>query len=425
MKPGAVDFRSVSFTHDGASDPLLKDLTCSFPAGWTGIVGANGAGKTTLLKIATGMLKPVSGSVHIPGTAAYCEQRTDDIPPSLANLLDSTDREACRIKGSLDIAASWLGRWDRLSHGERKRAQIGVILWNQPEVLAIDEPTNHLDVEARELLVEAMKTFRGIGLLVSHDRELLDDLCLQCLFMDPPESRMRPGGYTRGSREAAREEEHLRKRSAAARTALKKLRRETAKRKQAAAQADRRRSKRGLARGDHDAREKIDRVRASGKDGAAGRLFSQLDGRLQQARAKKQSIKTRKVHSLGIWMPGSRSRRDLLFEVEARSFALGSNRRMMIPDLSMRPDDRIALTGPNGAGKSTLVRHVVQSSSLPQERVTYVPQEIDRHSGKDILDRARGLPPDKLGVMMTAVSRLGSRPQRLLDSDEPSPGERR
>jgi len=132
-----------------------------------------------------------------------------------------------------------------------------------------------------------------------------------------------------------------------------------------------------------------------------------------------------KTYETGIWISGARSKRDLLFDIAKGEIGLGGGRVLVHPGLVMRPDDRIALTGPNGAGKSTLVRAIVLSLDLPPERVTYVPQEIDLDASASILDRARGLPKDKLGFMMTVVSRLGSRPHRLLESVEPSPGETR
>jgi ATPase subunit of ABC transporter with duplicated ATPase domains len=89
----------------------------------------------------------------------------------------------------------------------------------------------------------------------------------------------------------------------------------------------------------------------------------------------------------------------------------------------MKPDDRIALTGPNGAGKSTLINHVIESIDMEQGKVVYLPQEIDLADSRAILERARSLPDETLGRLMTVVSRLGSRPHRLLESEEPSPGE--
>ncbi len=67
----------------------------------------------------------------------------------------------------------------------------------------------------------------------------------------------------------------------------------------------------------------------------------------------------------------------------------------------------------------------MRSLNVPEERVTYLPQEIDVESSRDIMVKTRGLPKDVLGHMMTVVSRLGSRPHRLLESMEPSPGETR
>ena len=89
----------------------------------------------------------------------------------------------------------------------------------------------------------------------------------------------------------------------------------------------------------------------------------------------------------------------------------------------MQPTDRIAVTGPNGAGKSTLVCHIMRFLNVPEERVTYLPQEIDVQTSKNIMAAVRRQSSDTLGHMMTVVSRLGSRPHRLLESTEPSPGE--
>lgn len=91
----------------------------------------------------------------------------------------------------------------------------------------------------------------------------------------------------------------------------------------------------------------------------------------------------------------------------------------------MCPDDRIALTGQNGGGKSSLIRHILKILDIPRNQLTYVPQEIDQGSSKEIISRALELSGERLGKMMAVVSRLGSRPHRLLQSRQPSPGETR
>ncbi|MFC1526313.1 ATP-binding cassette domain-containing protein [Candidatus Latescibacterota bacterium] len=411
----------VSFSYETGTEALLQGLVLHFPRGWTGVVGANGAGKTTLLRLATGELEPVTGRV-LTEYAIYCQQRTDLPPSQMGQMLADEDGEVAALRGRLGIHDDWLKRWATLSHGERKRAQIGTALWQQPQVLAVDEPTNHLDTLAREMLYQALRRFRGVGLLVSHDRSLLDGLCRQCVFVDPPEAQMRPGGYTQGSGQADLEQETALREREEASQEVKRLEREATQRRAEAARSDKRRSKRNLGK-DNDARFKRNLARMSGKDGQAGKLLRQMDGRVEQAKNARDTKRVKKRYDLGIWVEGGQSKRDTLARLGAGRLPLGSERHLHYPDLVMLPSDRIALMGPNGGGKSTLVRQLMGILNLPEERVAYVPQEIDAESSRQVLQRARALPPAELGRMMTVVSCLGSRPGRLLESELPSPGE--
>ena len=420
-----VKFHHVTFKYESAIEPLFKNISFHVASGWSGVAGANGTGKTTLLKLATGSLDPDEGQVELPQNAIYCSQRTDDIPDKFNELTLTKSRSAWFIKSMLGIHQDWIERWTTLSHGERKRAQIGVALWLKPDLLALDEPTNHVDSEAREVITNALHAFRGIGLLVSHDRELLDSLCQQCLFIDPPEVITRPGGITEGMQIAKAEQHSLQKQYKLKKHVYKKLVREAVRRRELAKQAQRRRSKRYLTAKDHDAREKKDRARMTGKDGVGGKLHRQLQGRLKQTHKQVEMIRIKKEDTLGIWLPGSLSKRDFLLKLPADDLMLGNLKQLHHPELLIKPGDRIAVMGPNGSGKSTLIRLIVRSLNVPKEHVTYIPQEIDFHQSRNILSRALTLPKEKLGHLMTIVSRLGSRPQRLLSSAEPSPGETR
>ena len=75
------------------------------------------------------------------------------------------------------------------------------------------------------------------------------------------------------------------------------------------------------------------------------------------------------------------------------------------------------------SARATLLRHILAGIYLASERLVYVPQEITAEESRRILAEVAALPKDRMGQIMTIVSRLGSRPQRLIESNEPSPGE--
>ncbi len=418
-----VRFHNITFTYPSAAAPLFCGLSLHLPCGFSGVVGANGAGKTTLLRLATRHLTADVGTIETPARTVYCPQRTDDTPDRFEQLLAAQTKSAWSIREMLCIQSDWLNRWATLSHGERKRAQIATALWLEPDVLAVDEPTNHLDAPARQIVGAALRSFRGVGLLVSHDRELLDSLCTQCVFIDPPDVTVRPGGVTKGAEAAKLERQTAQRQHEQDTRAYEKVRREAIRQEGLARQAQNRRSKRHLAIKDHDAREKKDRARVSGKDGVSGKRRRQLRGQLAHAQERSETTRVRKQYEIGIWLPGSTSKRNTLLELPVGSLVLGEHRQLAYPDLTIRPTDRIALTGVNGSGKSTLVRHLLTRLDVPPEQLTYVPQEIDAGRSREMLDQARLLAKDRLGHLMTIVSRLGSRPDRLLASEQPSPGE--
>ena len=418
-----LNLKHITFTYETATKVLFQDVSFHAAPGWSGVIGANGTGKTTLLKLATGIYQPSEGQIHLPQNSIYCAQRTDEVPNRLDDLIAASAKSAHLIKSQLNVGEDWLDRWHTLSHGERKRAQIAVALWLEPNVLAIDEPTNHIDAQARDIISQALHSFKGIGLLVSHDRELLDSLCYQCIFIDLPGVITRRGGYTQAMKAVEAEGQAIKKQYLHKKSTLKKLKKEVSRRKAEAQQSEKRRSKRGLVKKDHDAREKKDRARLSGKDAVGGKLQKQLSGRLFQASEEFQSIKPKKDQTMGIWLPGSVSQRDYLIHLPANSLSLGGQKKLHYPELLIKPKDRIGITGANGSGKSTLIRYIVAKINAPKENITYIPQEIPLERSQQILNEALALPNEKLGHLMTIVSRLGSMPQRLLESTEPSPGE--
>jgi len=417
-----LKFDHVTFEYETSAQPLFSEISFHISKGWTGVVGPNGAGKTTLLHLATGSLKPDLGFISRPESVLYCPQRTDDPPLNLKQLLNAEDKYAFRVRWMLGLQGEWPERWETLSHGERKRCQVGVALWQEPDLLAVDEPTNHLDRESRQFLLDALQSFTGVGLLVSHDRELLDTLCRKCLFIHLSDVIVRPGGVTQGLASEETEKKAAKKQFQIQKKSIKKLERESKRRQTLVESSKKKGSKRGLSKKDHDAKAKIDLGRLTGKDAKAGRLLKQMKGRVQRAKEELSSLSLQKEYDLGIWMSSVTSYRRHLVHLEKGFLHMGAT-KLFYPDLVIGNKDRIALMGPNGSGKSTLIRKIISEMALPEETLTYIPQEIDIRESQNLLKEALKLPGNKLGFLMAIIRRLGSNPESLLESDTPSPGE--
>ena len=178
---------------------LLDNVSFRLSPGWYGLVGANGIGKTTLARLIAGELRPTVGRVWLEPESAVvvvCRQEQGQVPSDLARFAANHEREYCRQRGLLGLNAIDLERYDHLSPGERKRWQLASVLASQPDVLIVDEPTNHLDAEGRAYLLRALKQFRGVGIAISHDRELLDALTTATLRIHDATVVAFPAGYS-------------------------------------------------------------------------------------------------------------------------------------------------------------------------------------------------------------------------------------
>jgi ATPase subunit of ABC transporter with duplicated ATPase domains len=414
-------FHNVSFFYPSSIHPVLENISAEFHKGWTGVTGDNGAGKTTFLMLAAGLLEARTGSVSGAG-GLYCPQRTDEVPDLWEDFFSSADTG--RLMSLLGIEADWPYRWETLSHGERKRLQLGIALWREPELLALDEPTNHLDRDAKALVAAALASYSGIGLLVSHDRALLDGLCGSCLFLRQGRGTRRPGGVSKGLAEEDRELlelQRLRKKRSGER---ERLAGETEARRQVVEGSKNRLSKKGLDPKDGDGRGKINLARLSGKDRSGADLYKRMEKRLGRIDADIASLPAAGKRKLGIRAEVSRSRMDRLCVVPAGVIPLGEERGLVIPELVIGPEDRITLTGPNGTGKSTLLGRIV--SLLPRTLpVLYIPQEISAEKARAALAEMERETEKNRGEILSRFSRLGSDPVLLLQSRLPSPGELR
>jgi ATP-binding cassette subfamily F protein uup len=192
-----IEAEGVSYAWDG--QPIVRDFTTTVLRGdRVGLIGPNGAGKTTLLNLLLGRLAPDSGRVRL-GTrleVAYFDQLRAALDPERTvqdNVAEGSDKVL--VDGRPRHVISWLQDFlfppDRcrqpvkaLSGGERNRLLLAKLFAKPSNLLVLDEPTNDLDIETLELLEERLLEYQGTLLVVSHDREFLDNVVTSSLVFE-------------------------------------------------------------------------------------------------------------------------------------------------------------------------------------------------------------------------------------------------
>ena len=353
-----------------AGRPLLERAQATLGKGErVGLVGRNGSGKTTLLKLIVGELAPDEGAVAVPrgwriGTLA---QEAPSGPESLISTVLAADRErnrlldeaksaadpgriaeiherlaaigadsaparAARILAGLGFdEAAQAGPCAALSGGWRMRVALAALLFSAPDLLLLDEPTNHLDLEATLWLEGFLKRNPGTLLLVSHDRDLLNQVPDKILHLAERRLTLYSGNYDRFER--------TRREQLALQAAMQS--KQQAQRRHIQAFVDRFRYKASKARQAQSRLKALERMEP---------IASVVESRTPTLRFPKPKALSPPLISLDRVAVGYAPDRPVLTRL----------------DLRLDPDDRIALLGANGNGKSTFVK-LLAGRLKPQE----------------------------------------------------------
>ncbi|MGO8999603.1 MAG: ATP-binding cassette domain-containing protein [Polyangiaceae bacterium] len=421
--------KGLAFAHGDAA-PLLDQVDFHLTPGWYGLVGANGSGKTTLLRILARELRPDAGRVRLEPEDAIvvvCAQDVHRLSEDIAALAEREDSDAHRLRATLDLDAAALARWPTLSPGERKRWQVGGALAREPDVLLLDEPTNHLDARGRDWLAAALRRFRGIGVVVSHDRALLVALTRATLRIRAGRVELMPGSYDDAKREWEREA-----REAQTRRDGLRAERDAAERRLADARRDRASAEKAISptmKGprDHDGRSMARKGMARRAEKSIARVVGARRTALERAGDRLASeepvVRERGAALFVDWESAPRAR-----VLSAHLPELRAGDRVLARDIALdvARDARIRVAGPNGAGKSTLLAALMKGgANLDAARVLFLPQDTPPAEDARALDDVRALDPIARGRVLAFVAALGVDPERLLASKQPSPGEAR
>jgi ATP-binding cassette, subfamily F, member 3 len=335
------------------------------PRSRVGLIGRNGAGKSTLMKAMIGQIDPDEGEIDSPrgtrvgylrqdapsGTetpfetvlaadverdALLTESETCEDPDRLGELYErlnaidayTAPARAARILVGLGFDEEMQGRpLDSFSGGWKMRVALAALLFSQPDLLLLDEPSNHLDLEATLWLENFLKSYPATIIVISHERDLLNNVVDHILHLEGGKITLYPGGYDAFERQRAERLAQL-----------------------------------------QAAREKQDAQRAKLQDyvarnSARASTAKQAQSR-QKALARMQPIAAAlEDPSLSFAFPSPPELRPPLVTLDMASVGYDGTPILRRVNLRIDPDDRIALLGRNGNGKTTLARLI--AAQLP------------------------------------------------------------
>ncbi|MDR1977097.1 MAG: ATP-binding cassette domain-containing protein, partial [Synergistaceae bacterium] len=368
---------------------LLNKLNESFGGERTALVGRNGVGKTVLAKILAGLVSPSSGSVTRGGTVFYLDQMTNpekfDTAADLAGLSDALNAVRLAEKGSdsaaLDLAD---GNWDieeriarelhaaglghltpdtpasTLSGGECTRVSLVGAFLSGADFLILDEPSNHLDAQSKRSLTAYLKTWKGGLLVVSHDRELLEQM-ERIVELSPEQGVDGYGGLkSYGGNYSLYAESKARERLAALSRLeyAKTERRRVTAAQQASVERQRHRSAQGRkSKKIQGFPKSVLHAMKGNAEKTAGKLQELRDEKIYAlAAAEKEAFLKAEIQDPVVLIPPACSvhAAKVILRMEGLALPYGSYRGTI--DWTATGPERAAIEGPNGSGKTTLLR---------------------------------------------------------------------
>lgn len=293
----------------------------------------------------------------------------------------------------------------------------------------LDEPTDHLDVEARDLLIAGLERFRGVGIIVSHDRALLDRITRYTVRVHDGAAHIWRGGYSDAKcaweadeRERYAEYERLKHQR-------ENLARRLADKRRLAVSAEAEWNsgvrKRMKSAHDHDANSTARRGKSEMGLKRISRDAAVLRASVDRVSDKLGEYKFRKAKGRSIFVDYVPAPVAKVFTLDEAEICAGDSRILEDVHLAVLRDAKIRVAGPNGIGKTTLLTAMIRGAHVASERILYLPQELTARDGIAMLDAVRDLNAGERGRVLALVAALGIDPDRLLESAAPSPGEAR
>lgn len=372
-----IQISHLTFAYDGSYDVIFEDVSFQLDTDWKlGFTGRNGRGKTTFLKLLLGKYEyqgKITSSVtfdYFPFEVAQKQRNTIEIIEELV-----PDCEYWQIKKELsllDVKEDILWRpFCHLSNGEQTKVLLSALFLKENHFLLIDEPTNHLDTLGRKTVSNYLKNKKGF-ILVSHDRQFLDDSIDHILSINKQNIEVQKGNFTSW-------QQNKQKQDSFELSENEKLKREI-------------QSLSAAAKRTANWSNKVEKTKKTGRDssgikpdkGYIGHKAAKMMKRSQVIKSRKETAIEEKSKLLknieqeqDLKLSPSRYHKQILLEVKEVSLFYGQKRVFEPVTFSIEKGDGIALQGGNGTGKTSLLKWILG------EKIAFEGQ-IQKGSGLEI-----------------------------------------
>lgn len=321
-----------------------------------GIVGKNGAGKSTLLKILGGIIKPTRGKVNRYIDYGYFEQ----VESPKVSMADP------RLLGKLNVKVDS----NNLSGGELTRLKIAQLFRHYYESLLIDEPTTHLDQDGISFLIDKLKYYYGALVLISHDRNLLDELVTTIWEIDDGMVKVYSGNYSEYLRQKKVEREqqahdfdlYLKEKNRLEKAAKEKMNK-----------AEKIANSSSMSK--KESKAKANRMFESKSKGTSQKSLQRAAKAVEKRIEQLEVVDAPKeIHTIQFHQTHSTPPLHNKFPILGDRLTLQAGDKTLLEETSFQfpLGKTIAITGNNGSGKTTLIHHIIQKG----EGITISPKAV-------------------------------------------------
>ncbi len=334
---------NLSFTYQG--EPVFQNVNLSLSKPEiVAVIGDNGVGKTTLLRLIAGELMPDDGSVRHHGTIGFLHQTQDDLQEK--------------------------------SGGEKTQIRLAELLRENPEILLLDEPTNNLDSESKSWLLRNLRNYRGLVIIVSHDREFLTQTAERIIYLHDGEVENFPGSYQKFREYQAQKHQQQLQNYEQTQHEKKKLERQL----KIARDRGHKSNRRSYNKMSDESRLRYNSKRMAAQN-SAGQVIRAAQSKLEQLDNVEKPL-GRKFYTAEV-------NSELLYDkklLEATNLSKSYGKKNLFQDLGfeLRTGERVRVTGRNGSGKSTLFRIILgqvmtdngEVWRAPNLKLGYISQDV-------------------------------------------------